>query len=761
MRNTVHPASSAKPTAGIKWPLILGAFVTTIFVSAGLLFAVQPMFTKMVLPKLGGAAAVWSMAMVFFQTTLFAGYAYANLLTRFAPGRSAVFIQLAVMIVACFALPLHIAAGWTKPPPFTEAQWVLDLFAASIGLPFFALSANGPLLQAWFSRTAHPAAKDPYFLFAASNAGSFLVLAAYPTLFEPNALLSEQTWFWTGGYYLLILLIAGCGALMMRFPSALPNATISDGDSSIATSLYDILRWIGLAAVPSGLLLAVTAFISTDIAAVPLLWAVPLGLYLLAFVIAFQTRPLIPHWLVVEVAPYSIVALVAIILASPISSPVFIIGVHLFVFSVVTLLCHGELAERRPPPRLLTAYYMWISAGGVIGGISVGLLAPQLFNWVAEYPILIAFSVLCLPGLMVPGRATSQSPLFAALAGLTLLMLILPIFGLNLPTNLMILVLGALLGLTACYWRSPLPFAAILLFVLVSTHYYFEDTGRSYIVRNFFGVLNAAETENGKFRVLWHGGTAQGAQRIRGDDGNLLTGRPKLISEFFDGAGIAQTFAAVHARVNGPIDYAVIGLGTGAMACFSRPNDKATYYELDPDIIEIAQNSKLFSFLTECGANTRIAQGDARITLDGTPPDSYDLIFVDAFLGAAIPVHLLTREAMALYFSKLKPHGIVAMHVSNYSLELGSVVAGIAQANNAITRYYEGGDVQSNEREMTSIPMVAVVARSDDDFGVLAQSKFWPILDRDSDQRIWTDDYSNVAGAVLRKLKKQLTIKAE
>jgi hypothetical protein len=268
-------------------------------------------------------------------------------------------------------------------------------------------------------------------------------------------------------------------------------------------------------------------------------------------------------------------------------------------------------------------------------------------------------------------------------------------------------------------------------------------------------VLNAQETANGKFRVLWHGGTAQGAQRIRDDAGTPLVGRPQLISEFFEGAGIAQIFAAVRARVDGPIDYAVIGLGTGAMACFARPNDKATYYELDPNIIDIAQNSDLFSFLTECGANTGIAQGDARITLEGTPPNSYDLIFVDAFIGAAIPVHLLTREAMALYLSRLKPHGIVAMHVSNYSLELGSVVAGIAYANNAITRYYQGGDVKSDAREMTSVPSVAVVARDEEDFGVLAKSKFWPILNRDPNQRVWTDDYSNVAGALLRRLQQQ------
>ena len=254
---------------------------------------------------------------------------------------------------------------------------------------------------------------------------------------------AEQTWLWTAGFYLLIVLIAGYGALMVLFPSTLPKSTISDGAESTAYSPYDALRWIGLAAVPAGLLLAVTVFISTDIAAVPLLWAMPLGLYLVTFIIAFQTRPLIPHWLTVKLAPYLVVGLIAIILASPISFPFFIIGVHLFVFFVVALLCHGELARRRPPPRFLTAYYMWISAGGVIGGISVGLFAPQLFNWVAEYQILIALSVLCLPGLAAPKRGTGQYPVLAVLVALSILMLVLPVFELKLPLNIMVLVLGA------------------------------------------------------------------------------------------------------------------------------------------------------------------------------------------------------------------------------------------------------------------------------------------------------------------------------
>ena len=315
--------NGATPAATSPYNLLLTTFVAAIFLSAALLFAVQPMFTKMVLPQLGGAASVWSVAMVFFQTTLLAGYAYAHLLTRVVPGRTSVIIHLVVMVVACFALPLHIVTGWGRPPPQGEAFWLLGLFALSIGLPFFALAANGPLLQAWFVRTDHPAAKDPYFLYAASNAGSFLALISYPVAVEPFVRLSAQTWLWTIGFYVLILLIGGCGALMLRNPGQAPAAATAVVEEAAPPTWGDITWWVFLAAVPSGLLIAVTAHIATDVAAVPLLWVLPLALYLLTFVIVFQTRPLIPHALVVKVQPLFVLGLVAVFIMGPIdrSSP--------------------------------------------------------------------------------------------------------------------------------------------------------------------------------------------------------------------------------------------------------------------------------------------------------------------------------------------------------------------------------------------------------------------------------------------------------
>jgi SAM-dependent methyltransferase len=754
MSTSEQPAAEATQTPAVSQASLLATFIAAIFVSAALLFAVQPMFTKMVLPRLGGAASVWSVAMVFFQTTLLAGYAYAHLLTRFVPGKKSVIIHLIVMAVACFTLPLHIASGWGRPPPVGEALWLLGLFTLSIGLPFFALSANGPLLQAWFVRTGHRDAKDPYFLYAASNIGSFLALIAYPVAIEPVVRLGDQAWLWTAGYYFLIALVVACGVLLLRSPNQLPDATVSDVDAESATSWSSVASWVALAAVPSGLLIAVTAHISTDVAAVPLFWTIPLSLYLLTFVIVFQTRPFIPHWVAVTIQPAAVLFLVIAILMIPIESIVLQIVIHLSVFFICALMCHGELARRRPPPRSLTAYYMWISFGGMIGGILTGLVAPHVFSRILEYPLLVVLSLLCRPGLSLPTRGSGQYPLLFSIGVAALLVLGLTAADVRFDTPLYAIAVGFLLGLTVRYWRTPLPFAAIVA-MLFLMNYYNNYGVSTYLVRNFFGVLNVLETPDGRFRVLYHGTTAQGAQRIRDQDGNLLTGRPGMVSEFHDGGGFAQVVDAVEQRVGGPINMAVVGLGTGALACRGRAGTTVTYYEIDADIARIARDPNLFSYISECAPKTQIKIGDARLTLADAPDGIYDLLVVDAFIGAAIPAHLLTREALDLYFRKLKPHGIVAMHVSNRNLELASVVAGIAQSHGAIVRVYDGGDIEEDADEHRWIPTIAAIARDEADFGVLAKSEFWPVRQRDPRQRVWTDDYSNILGALLRHLRQQ------
>ncbi len=747
---------------------LLPTFVAAIFLSAALLFQIEPMFTKLVLPRLGGSPSVWSVAMVFFQTTLLAGYAYAHVLTRYLPGRPAVLIHLAVMGLATFSLPLAIGSG--RPAADGEIFWLLGLFTTSIGLPFFALAANGPLLQAWFARTDHPDAGDPYFLYAASNVGSFLALLSYPTVVEPLISLSAQTRLWTIGFWLLIVLIMASGALVWRTRAGAPRPAAAEPTAQAAApaapSWRDGLTWCGLGAVPAGLLIAVTAHISTDVAAVPLLWVVPLALYLLTFVIVFQRRPLIPHRLAVGLQPLFILALVGVLILDPVRilgllgvdslDPVkviiAIIGLHCAVFFVNALVCHGELARRRPAARYLTVFYLWLAAGGTIGGIATGLIAPLTFSWVAEYPILIVLAALCRPGLALPPDRQGRQLVLGALAVTVLLMIAFRQFHPEFEETRFNWVIGSFLAMSVLFWRAPLPFAAIIAVALFINQTYVDVNG-SISVRSFFGVHKVADSEDGRFRVLSHGTTLHGAERIRDQSGTPVSGRPDVLMYYYDGSAMAQVMDAVRARDAGAIRYAVVGLGAGSLACRAKPADTVHYYEIDPAIIHIARDSGLFHFLSACRPGVPIMLGDARLTLADAPDGAYDIIYVDAFSSDAIPIHLITREAMAVYLRKLAPHGIAVIHVSNRFLELASVVTGIAAANGAVTRVNDGSDFVEKEGEYLFVGTVAAVARNDIDFGALALSNYWPRQAPDPNQWVWTDDYSNVVGAVIRQLR--------
>jgi hypothetical protein len=773
----------------------LTIFISAIFLSAALLFMVQPMFTKMVLPRLGGAASVWSCAIVFFQTALLAGYAYAHWLNRLAPGRACVIVHVAVLATAAISLPLGVAAGWERPPPAGEAFWLIGLFAASIGLPFFTLSANSPLLQAWFAASDDPAAKDPYFLFVASNIGSFLALLSYPFLLEPFVRLTDQSRLWSIGFFLLLLLIACCGILRWRWPSRMRSAAAGStswpGSSRPSTSVspetledktwmpgprpgmtqerrvnsdtadrgaaadappgwQDATFWMAMAAVPSGLLIAVTAYISTDIAAVPLLWVVPLALYLLSFIVVFARRPIVPHWLVVALQPLFIIALIGVIVLEPIKTIVWLIAIHVVVFFVCALMCHGELARWRPAPRYLTAFYLWLSAGGVIGGIASALVAPHVFNWLAEYPLLLALAVLCRPGRALPRNGPWRYLVFSALIAAGLFLILCAYFPSVFDVRTFNRAVAALLIASVLFWRSPLAFAAIVGSVLFANQVLFDQSVLS--ARSFFGVAKVVESPDHEFRILQHGTTLHGAQRIRDANGQPVTGPPELLLYYSDGSAIAQTIEAVRERT-GPIKFAVIGLGAGALACRASPDDTLHFYEIDPAIIRIARDPDLFSFLWICRPEVPITLGDARLTLADAADGAYDLIIVDAFSSDAIPIHLLTREAMATYLKKLSSHGMIVMHVSNRHLELASVVAGIAKANNLVARVNDSAEIEDNAGPYIFAGTVAAVVRTDQDFGRLAQLRDWEPLAPDPRQWSWTDDYSDVFGAVLRKLR--------
>jgi len=745
--------------------VLLRVYAAAIFLSAALLFAVQPMFTKMVLPRLGGSPSVWSVAMVFFQAVLLAGYAYAHALTTYLPGKRSVIVHLAVMVAATLFLPLAIASWWSRPPAdATAALWLLGLFTVSIGLPFFALSANGPLLQAWFVRTDHPSAANPYFLYAASNIGSFLALLSYPFAMEPLTTLGQQTRGWAVLFVVLIVLIAWCGVLMLR---SMRTADVPVVEAGSPPTWANAARWIVLAAVPSALLISVTSHISTDIAAAPFMWVVPLALYLATFVIVFSRRPILRHEWMVAIEPFFIVALVGAMVfeirdikfgsfaLNTTNSLFVLVALHAVTFFVITMVCHGELSRSRPAAQYLTGFYMWMSAGGVIGGIFAGLIAPNVFSWVLEYPALIALAILCRPGLEMPTTTRTRLLWLGAVA----IVAIVAFPGLTeryvTDEKTFNWTIGAMLVVAGLVSREALPFAAVIAVVLIIGNAYRPDSDVRETMRSFFGVHKITETSDGNYRVFLHGTTIHGAERLRDDGGEPIAGKPPLITYYHPNSPMGVTVRATRARLGGPIKVAVVGLGTGTFACFKEPGDSFTFYEIDASVERLARDSGQFHYIKECAPDIPVVLGDARLTL-AESTDKYDLIVLDAFSSDAIPIHLMTREAMATYVSKVAPGGIVMMHVSNRHMELASVVAGIAHANGLVSRVNNRA-ARDDEEDARYIftSTVVISAREEKDFGELLDDKDWQPIEPAPGQRFWTDDYSNVLGAIIRNLRKQ------
>ncbi len=739
--------------------LVLVVYTAAIFVSALLLFSVQPLFTKMVLPRLGGSPAVWSVAMVFFQSLLLGGYAYAHFLMQLRNRAIPVAIHLVLLVIALTTLPLSIAGGWGEPPTSGYAFWLLGLFAVSIGLPFFALAANNPLLQAWFVRTGHPSGPDPYFLYASSNIGSFLALLSYPVLLEPMFTLRTQNLIWTGGYGLLIVLIASCSVLLLRSPAGAAALNMPADDTGAAAPSWILrARWIFLAAVPSGLLIAVTAHISTDVAAAPLLWVLPLSLYLLTWVLVFQSRPLLPHKWMLLAQPLAIAGAIVLLAVGGEQNLLLTLGGHQLCFFVIAMACHGELARTRPAAKYLTGFYVALSFGGMVGGLFAGLIAPFTFSWVAEYPILLALAALCRPpggDARLPRWSRRYWPFLAVLA----VALIAPSYSTGKVMTWLddhrvwmigaVGVLSALLalGLNTSRWKI---FATVAV-ALVLLRVYPSDDGRVETVRSFFGVHKIVVTPNGQYHVLMHGTTIHGAEKFRNDDGTPVTGRPEPITYYHKDGGIGQAITAIRERKGAPLRVAVIGLGSGTLTCASEPGEDWKFFEIDQSMVDTAKDPKYFTYIQKCEPNLKPVIGDARLTFAREPDGIYDLIIVDAYSSDAIPIHLATEEAMKIYKDKLAPQGAVVMHVSNRHLELASVIVGIADANDMKSWVYSEDSGRDNEYIFST--SVVVSAREEADVGKLASSDVWAETEADEKQRVWTDDYSNVLGAVYRRLR--------
>jgi len=729
--------------------LVLWLFTTAVLLSALLLFGVQPMFARMVLPQLGGSPSVWSVAMVFFQSMLLAGYAYAHLLTQMQRRWLAAAVHLSLMVGAALMLPLSVAKGWGNPPASGTALWLLGLFTISIGLPFFALAANNPLLQIWFVRTGHRESNDPYFLYAASNVGSFLALLSYPLLLEPAFSLHTQRWLWSGGFVVLVLLIAGCAARMLCSETLPEHLT----ETAVAKpSWLRIGRWVLLAAVPSGLLVAVTAHISADLTSAPLFWVMPLSLYLLTWVLVFQRKPTFSHQLVLLLQPFA-VAWIAALLYLGNRVPVLPgLAGHLLAFFIVAMSCHGELARNRPAPADLTSFYVSLSFGGMLGGLFAGLLAPYIFSWIAEYPILITLAVLCRP--KTSSRQTERL-FWLTTVGLAAALIVSGYVLANLPNvtarQLDISVLG-LAALSILIMRDARKSAVVVVLALTTIHLSQTREGHTDSMRSFFGVHRIYETADKRFRILEHGSTIHGAQQLVADDGKPWVGQPRLLTYYYDGGAIAAAIDAIRASKAAPLRVAVIGLGAGALACRIAPEETWRFFEIDPIVIEIARDPNRFSFVSKCAPDLPITLGDARLTMSAEQAGFYDLIIVDAYSSDAIPVHLATREAMAIYKSKLASHGAVVMHISNRHLELKSVVVNIAAANGMQSWAWNDPLFGINLGQMMYPSEVVVSAEQPEDIGSIAKSDRWTLTAPDTSKRVWTDNYSNIVGAFWRKL---------
>lgn len=718
----------------------LGAapFVATVFLSAALVFLVQPMFARMATPLLGGSPNVWNVSLVCFQAALLAGYAYAHLLTHLVKRvRTQVGVHGALLVLAALVLPFELTGLLGEPDPARPAAWLIGVFAISIAPPFAIISATAPLIQSWYARTGRADAHDPYHLYAASNAGSLLGLAAYPLLLEPLAPLAVQTSGWSLGYGVLALLLVGCGAMAARLNTGvvMPEAVVDTAPAAVRWRQR--LWWVTLAFVPSSLLVGVTTHIATDVASAPFLWAPPLMLYIASFIVVFAKRPPIRTEQAALILPLLVgVALFTLSKASGVPT-LLSFFVHLGVLFMAAVACHGLLVADRPETGRLTEFYLLMSLGGVLGGAFNALVVPMIFTTVAEYPLMLIAVLLLLPQPFWTGPRKLMM-----LAGVAVLAALAAQFVNSVPglkaAEMFCFFVLLMTGLVIVYLvrqaRVASAVAAMSLWAIGAAS---SPTAGAYSERGFFGVVSL-QTRDG-YQMMVHGTTLHGAQAI-GEDAL----RPATY--YAPDTPIGQVFAAHTA----PGGVAVVGLGVGSVACYAKPGQDFTYYEIDPIVARLASDPESFTYLSECTPDAKIVLGDGRLTLASEPAGAYKLLLIDAFSSDSVPAHLLTREAVALYLSRVsEDDGVVLLHVSNRYMALATVVGRIAGELGLPARmqyYTPPADMQVRSYR-TQASIVVALAHNEAALASLDADKGWTALEADGG-RAWSDDYSNIPGAI-------------
>jgi len=742
---------------------VLALFAATTFLSAFLLFAIQPIFAKMVLPVLGGSSSVWAVALLFFQAALLAGYAYAHVLNGHVAFRNAGFVHLALALTAALMLPIAIPGSWREPPTGDPYLWQLGLFSVAVGLPFIAVAANAPLLQAWFARSGNPHAKDPYFLYGASNLGSLLALLGYPFLLEPDFGLTALSLYWAVLYAVLVAAIGACFAVV-RYGTAGSASVLRapDDDPGTAPSWRDRLGWCGLALVPAALLTAFTTHIATDIASAPLLWVIPLAIYLSTFVLAFQTRVPLPMGLLL---PLQLAAVIfALLELSQVKHDKWVLtsAAGVAAFFLAALVAHRTLFLRRPPARFLTGFYLWMSFGGVLGGLFAALIAPRLFSEVFEYPLLIALSLACRPGVFgVPRERTTRELLWIGgiLAVGLVLIAKLPLlaagegwtFG-DWGTTPVIALAFAIAAVAFWGHGTRQLMAALMMFATVVMLPSAVKRGQAQ--RSYYGVYRVSQSELGDFNVLTHGTTLHGAQRLRDETGHLVSDVTPG-TYYYPGSPMASAVAITQARLDADAElgrFGIIGLGAGSLACYSRKHEQWRFFEIDPVVVDIAAKSTHFTFLANCQPKLDVVLGDARLTMAKEPDNSFDLIIVDAFTSDAVPVHLMTKEALQLYARKLTDKGVVVLHISNRYLDLDSVLG----ATLPLVPELKGLIVSDDKADGTyaqNTSTIAVFAKNQtalDPFRMLDGAQDF----HEGGLSPWTDDASDILGPFLSQWRR-------
>lgn len=668
----------------------MALYAATIFVSAFLLFLVQPIMAKQILPWFGGSANVWTMCLVFFQTTLLLGYAYADLVVRQTSGRTQLRLHVALLLVSCLLLPIVPGAHWKPLGTESPSLLILALLGATIGLPYFLLSTTSPLVQAWFARRFP--GRSPYRLFALSNLASMLALIGYPIVLEPWVTTRSQSYGWSAAYVVFVLLCAACAWLSLRADQS-PAATLPQ-DSSLALEAAPSRRrqllWATLAATGSFLLLAVTNHLCQNISSIPLLWVVPLSIYLLSFILCFDGRGWYRPELLAPMLAAALGVMAWTLADRNLTHKLELqIGVFCSGLFLACMFCHGELARLKPSPRYLTRFYLMVSAGGAAGSALVGLVAPLVLPAYFELAFGLVFCALLL-ALQV--------------------------------------------------WRRPPVFLTLAIVAVIFTvgagalqiHDFFDGTLLA--VRNFYGVSRVqlyGGDDASRHRSLMHGTILHGSQYLQPD----LSRQPTTY--YTQTSGVGRALESMHPTIR-PLKVGVIGLGAGTIATYGSKGDIYRFYDINPDVIVIANRD--FTYLKDSEATVETALGDARLNLEREPPQGFDLLAIDAFSSDSIPVHLLTDEAMSIYVRHMRPGGIIAVHVTNRFLDLVPVVKELADAHRLFSVLVaDNGDsggasrsdwvLLSDSAAFLQAPQIVEAATA---------------IEPPKNLRLWTDDFNNI-----------------